>query len=459
MDKIVHKMVKINLQFAEEPSSSDLNAADLHVSAVMCGDRSAWPDVSLWQDRESRILDYCLQSTSICVSAVLTVCLKTSRVGFAKELHRQKSGLEGVGLSRGLGLLCVSRSLKSRNILKPVKPPSVRAKSTPLQLEWKKDMFAVLLGKNSDLAGKVREFRRLALYRKANHSYLEESTDVESEYMGKMHRAKGYEKLGATNPALIPYYRLRSSQQRMFKAVSGPYFPPNTPLPNRIKTIHCALLIQRAYQHFRRERKMRGILVIQAWFRQEETLRGYLRRKFESFRRVFFAGKLQHWYPLLVNKLRERKDRVNYAKGDYCRYLPCIRTMQRLARGFLVRKRVILWVKINAKLRTNRAIARFRRLKTAIWAESSSIEGNLVAVAISVESQIAALLDNLKQGKQVKGFTSEKEVTDYLNSLEKAEAQTRRQHLWQSASDRQQRLVQADRLIWATYNGDVAGCL
>lgn len=452
-------MVKVNLQFAEEPTISELNAAELHVNAVMSasGDRSACPDASLWQPRESRILDYCLQSVSISVNAVLTVCLKTSRVGFEKELQRQKNGVEGVGLYKGL--LCVSRSIKSRNILKPVKPPPPRVRTTPLLLEWKKDMFAALLGKNSDLVAKVKEFRRLAQDRKASHSYVEASTDVESQYMSKMHRAKGYEKLGATNPVLIPHYRLRVSQQRLFKAVSGPYFPPNTPLPNRIKTIHCALLIQRAYQYFRKERKMKGILVIQTWFRQEETLRGYLRRKFESFRRVFFAGKLQHWYPLLVSKLRERKDRVNYAKGDYYRYLPYIRTMQRLARGFLVRKKAILWVKINAKLRVRREIARSQRLKAVLWAESSSIEGNLVDIAISVETQIATSLEALKQGKRVKGFASEKEALDYLNSLEKAEAQSRRQQLWQSMGARQQQIVKAGRLIWATYNGDVAGSL
>jgi hypothetical protein len=320
-------------------------------------------------------------------------------------------------------------------------------------------MLAALLAKNADISVRIREFRRVALIRKGNGGYTEGNIDVESQYMGKMYRARGYEKLGATNPALIPSYRLRFSHKKLLKAVSGPYFPPNTPLPNRIKTIHCALLIQRAYRAFRQARKMKGILIIQTWFRQQETLRAYLKKKFDKFRRVFFAGKLKHWYPLLVNKFRERKDSVNYAKGDYCRFLPCIRTMQRLAKGFLVRKRLILWVKINAKLRANRGIAGFRRVKIGIWSQCSPVERNLIDTAIAVEEQIASSLEALKHGKRVKGFASEKEASEYLNSLEKAEMQTRRQHLWQCTVTRQQLIARSDRLIWATYNGDIARCV
>lgn len=456
----MHKMVKVNQQLADPPSESELNASELHVNAVMTGDEMAAPDKEEWQDKESKILEYCLQSTSVNVGAVLRLCLLTSRSSFALELNRQKASLEGLVLTRGLGLLSVSRSRKPRTLLQPVKRLSLKFKPSPL--EWKQDMLAYLLTKNSEIAGKVKDFRKEINKRRSKVSKADTKIDPENVYMLKMQRARQYDKSGPTSPNLLSYTRSKlpyKRENRLKKDVSGPYFVSGTSLPTRIFVIHCILVIQRGVRMWKNNVKLKGVQIIQTWFRQQETERVFLRKKFEKFRKMYFKEKLTNWILLIGKKRREKRKKYDYNRVDYSLYLPWIRTIQRLVKGFLTRKKVIPWVKSLAKIRAKRMTRRYQVVKQWNWTQGLGVEGKLISTAVSIEEQVSNSLELLQQGKSVKGFVSEKEVLEHLGSLEKAEKTERRQQLWVCRSERLAVMTRLDRLTLTTYNGDISGRL
>ena len=277
----------------------------------------------------------------------------------------------------------------------------------------------------------MKEFIVEATARKAAIAAGDARRDKEEEYVAKSQRARNYDKWGAVSP-LLNAGKMKNTGKTHYKLlrdVVGTFFPVGTKLEQRIKVVHSVRLIQRAYRQLLSQRKLAATLTLQAWFRARLATVSFTYCKFAKLRKVYFQAKLTHWYPVMVNRYREKRGK-RIRKLDFTCFLTQIVTVQKHIRGYLVRKYQLFWFQTWKKHRISRKNRFFPRKKLEIWGKTVNFEEDLLKTARAVEEQIADSQIMVRQGRKVRGFDSEKEMAEYFGSLEQAEITGRRQKMW-----------------------------
>lgn len=244
-------------------------------------------------------------------------------------------------------------------------------------------------------------------------------------------RAKMYEMYGAVSPySPLPEQKdtceVPDVPLRLLTDVKSDYFPVNTTLKLRVKTIHCILTLQKAIRKHKKDKLSKKAAKIQRWFR---AILREKRRKSEiitRFRRQFYSIYVKNRLKKVIFKRRERnwKGKLR-AISDYKQLNAFIVTIQRHFRGFLVRHRRSWPVKSREMERRRQKEVLGKVYKQAFWGQTEALEGEILGNAVNLMEQ----LTRLKQGKRPKALKREKDLIAYIKALESAGVRERKQRL------------------------------
>lgn len=453
LEKSVRKVLNLILKFSPLPSEHELNSSEMHVDNVMNTkvspqstiievDRSGKRVIRIlnstpegWKKtmwKEARIMEACLYGESVNVGLVLSTCLKMSRKTFTKEIAFVRECVEGCDL-RVLQSLSspppVSKHSQS-SIFPLHKSPnthrSVIRNSVSL-LDWKAKMLEMLLDLNKDSKKAVTSFLRD--YRSRQIAPKAPSERVKQV---KTDRAKLYETYGAVSPYQTPeendvaQLEVHLMDLVVLKGLGNEYFD-GTSLEYRIKVVHCVKVIQEKYREIRSNRTFKTAHTIQQWLRMVLAKAVVENIKLNRFRAVYYQGRLRHWLKLLAGKWRMRKQsRLSMDLSRYLSRVPTLLCIQKLVRGFLVRRIEVPHLRSLRSIRFAHSLKRIQVLKASLWRETRSFDDNIIKNALAVAEQLQYFHQTLQQGRKIKGFKTDKDLSAYIRSMEKAEARDRK---------------------------------
>lgn len=396
LEKISKKILRINLQFEDEPSDSDLNLSEIHVQKVMSvrvnqentlvnyNDKGQ-PCVNLptltvnpqtWRENYSSVvkaLDCCLLGDILSPYLTMFLCIKHSRSLYMNEISRQKQAIEeGLSsLSPNIAVLITNKKSKSmipqKKSLSPIKKPQ------PLpEPDYLEPLLKMMLDMNAEVEKNIKTFR--GCYYERNAEGIERIVRNKDPVL-KALRARNYEKFSAVNPwAKAPNNYMLSTvktlkslhmQPEVLFDLQNTYFDENLNLADRIKVIHSCLIIQNTYKLRRQRELTKKIVIIQRFFRGFLARKKALLVKFTGFRKVYYWQRLKHWYPLMVNKRRERK--MKFSGKDYSIFYQKIVLIQKVIRGFLARHSIVYWKKEFSRIKEKRRMEKMYEVKQNLW--------------------------------------------------------------------------------------------
>jgi hypothetical protein len=452
-EKQTKKMLKINSQFDDEPSEKDLNLTEMHVNKVMnmkigpentsitynqkgqqcVSVPSATIPVSSWKDlfsKTSRVIESILSSETVNIYPAVFCCVQVSRSHYQQEITRQKQAVEEGGnfLTPNIAVIITS---KKKTV---IKSPSPSAKLAILpEPDFSQPIFKQLLELNSTCIKNVKNFIANAVERRENERIPKTSDKIE-----KTLRLRNYEKYSAISPArsagrsALLTVRTRFQLQRMPNIVfdlENPYFDESKTLADRVKVIHFCIAIQKWFRKRRNLRLGENAIKIQKVFRGFLTRKVFFLKKLEKFRKVFHLARLRHWYPLMVNKFRERKGGM--IEMNHFLFEKEIVFIQKHVRGFLVRKHLVIWKKEVRKNRKNKEFERFHWNKIGIWKACFNCEDLAVDHSCSVASDITEYIrlnDFIKK--------DEKMLNEFVKIKDQVESEIRQEYLIDAKTER-----------------------
>jgi len=456
LEKSVRKVLNLVLKFSPPPSDHELNSSEMHVDNVMNTkvspqstiievDRSGKRIIRIlnstpegWKKtmwKEARIMEACLYGETVNVGLVLSTCLKISRKTFAKEIAFVRECVEACDLRVPQPLASPPPVTKhSQSSIFPVqhKPPNVTHRSVIRNsvnlLDWKAKMLEMLLDCNKDTQKVVSCFlrdyqsRQIAPKRHPNEHFKQVKTD----------RAKMYETYGAVCPYQTPEESDKTNLDAHFmdlkvlKDVKNDCFI-GTSLEYRIKVVHFARVIQRNYREIRAKRSFEACQTMQKWLRMVFA-KGIIENiKINRFKAVYYRARLTHWLKLLAGKwrMRNKKHKI-FDISHYLCEMPKILSIQKLIRGFLTRQLALPRLRSLQLVRFAHNLKRGQALKAALWRKTRTFDDNVVKNALAVAEQLQYFHQTLQQGRKIKGFKTDKDLSAYIRSMEKAEARDRK---------------------------------
>lgn len=281
---------------------------------------------------KSKILESCLFGESVSVSLVLSHCVSSSREAFAVEICKCRK----LANSEQVNTLP-----KFSVIVNPRMSVDLTKKGNWGSNEWMKNMVLMLMNKNIGLLMKMQQFREEASQRLQSPSEHGLGRPMVEDLDRKLSRAKSYETLGPFSPIPLPSSFPHHFCHYLLFDIDNIYFDSSQNLQDRIRVTHSALTIQHFFKKYLRRRQQEATTHITnslGLYRSLKTC-AFLKRNRTRWRCALW--KLQHWYPLLVNRWREKQDRKDYSKMSYHGLRFEIVDIQRLVRGYLTRKRRI----------------------------------------------------------------------------------------------------------------------
>jgi hypothetical protein len=255
-------------------------------------------------------------------------------------------------------------------------------------------------------------------------------------------RARNYEKFSAVNPWEDKQYSLSTVKTlkslHMHPAVlfdlENIYFDENSNLADRIKVIHSCLVIQKSFKWKKQKELEKKIVLMQKWVRGFLARRKIVWIKTQGLRKEFYWEKLKHWYPLWVNKWKERKSKLLVKdvekRFDCGKFLVLVVKIQKWVRGFICRKHKVYWAKVFFKLRQKKVNERFYKVKQGLWRVAEKLEGEAIRFTVGSE--------NGANGKEA----CKRSYNDMIFELEKSEElENRKKVLGEARSKRIQALA------------------
>jgi hypothetical protein len=339
LENIARKLLSISAQF-ESDDVGFSNPSEQHVYMVMseklgeepeepCSARDSPTKLRPAVSSKSKILESCLFGESVSVALVLSHCVSSSREAFSMEICKCRK-LASVDQMGALPKISV--------VVNPKMSVELSKKGNWGSNEWMKNMVLMLMNKNIGLLMKMQQFKEEATQRL--HSFSEPSLPPSVEDLDrKLTRARSYEASGPFSPVLLPSAFPRQLCHYLLFDIDNAYFESSHNLEERIRTTHSVLTIQHSYKQYVQLKKQEALRHVANSIALHQALRTchFLKRNRTRLRVALW--RLRHWYPVLVNRWRERKDKKNYSAVSYQGLRFEIVDIQRLARGFLTRKR------------------------------------------------------------------------------------------------------------------------
>mmetsp|Transcript_15739 Transcript_15739/g.28769 ORF Transcript_15739/g.28769 Transcript_15739/m.28769 type:complete len:456 (+) Transcript_15739:320-1687(+) len=375
--------------------------------------------------KQAKMLESCLYGESISPQFVMTYFVQSLRQIFQNEVCRQQTALEG-----NYGLISVmNKQRKSKTCLPPIRKSSASAlRHSPAcsETEWKSNLVRMLLDRNADIDRRIKLFVQEYRERHPDSFYVPKDRHIyksSSIHVAKTIRARNYEKQTHSHSQSFTetktFEHLKNLPDSVFD-IDNPYFDEAFCLAKRIKVIHSCVVIQRAFLTSKYAKVRKAAIKIQTAWRGYQARRGALYYRMHKFRRAYFLGRLAHWFPLLANKFRERKDTRHFDADKYAAYVSYIRKIQKVARGYLGRK----YAKFYARVQTRRPRAlQIYHTKKRFWRTSIDLEARTLANS-SHNSQ-----DSVSKGVRSsysRGARGTKEIQSLMTKLEKSESEYRK---------------------------------
>lgn len=138
---------------------------------------------------------------------------------------------------------------------------------------------------------------------------------------------------------------------------------------------HCSRAIARAWKGYKQKQRRTAVAGIIVGLRRHLSLKREWTRRTKKARELYLWVRLKHWYPLLVAHFRTRHWKPYKDLGYYIGELDQCVTIQRLARGYLARKRLPL-VRFQASTRLPKLSP--RPSKPTIWRKSWELDLELL---------------------------------------------------------------------------------
>ncbi|OMJ81777.1 hypothetical protein SteCoe_17659 [Stentor coeruleus] len=396
LEKISKKILRINLQFEDEPSDSDLNLSEIHVQKVMSvrvnqentliniNDKGQayvnLPTLTVnpqtWRENYSSIvkaLDCCLLGEILNPYLPMFLCVKHSRGLYLNEISRQKHAIvEGLSsLSPNIAVMITNK--KSKSTIPQKKSLSPIKKTQPLpEPDYLEPFVKMMLNMNAEVEKNIKTFR--GNYYERNAEGIERIGRNKNPVL-KALRARNYEKFSAVNPwaksqnnymlSTVKTLKSLHMQPEVLFDLQNMYFDENLNLPDRIKVIHSCLIIQNTYKLKRQRELIKKVIIIQKFIRGFLARKKALFVKFAGFRKVYYLQRLKHWYPLMVNKRREHK--LKFSGKDYSIFYQKIVMIQKVIKGFLARHNVVYWKKEFRRIKEKRSFEKIYEIKQNLW--------------------------------------------------------------------------------------------
>ena len=463
-EKLVKKMLKVNTQFDDDPTESDMNLSEIHVQKIMnmkigpentsiaYNDKgqacvtvpSASVPTSLWKEsicQSVKLLEAFLSGDVIGLYPAIYFCVKQSRSNYIVEVIRQKQAMEEGSNFLSPNIAVIITSKKSKNLIPSIKKsvsPARKINVLP-EPDYMITLSKMFLNMNSDIDKSIKGFAISYFERNDN-----EKTRVAKirNMMEKAMRLRSYEKYSAVSPWLhntsnYPLNTVRTitnfqiMPQILFD-LENPYFDEGRTFADRIKMIHSCIVIQKYFMMKKKKVLEKNAVHIQKY------LRGFLGRKIAlmkrttSFRKMYYWERLKHWYPLFVNKLREKRSVVP-ENEDYSSRLDKIIFIQSVIRGVFTRKIQIFWKREFFKIRLLKTEVNFFVKKQQLWVASLTNEDLAFCYSKSSEEDISSFIEQNESKSRRK---EEKSISEILRVKEKAEAEVRKKFLQSSKIDR-----------------------
>ena len=409
IDKIARKMSRINMQFDDDPTEKDMNLSEIHLQKVMSvrisqentsviyNDKGqafiSLPGLSitssLWRENYSivaKTIEGCLSGEVLIPYSSMYLCVRQSRGLYTTELCRQKMAIEEGSVSLSPNIAVSITMKKSKQSLGPQKVMlSPLKKTAPLpEPDYLTALLGMMMEANADTDRSMRQFAAIYYARNGEDSGR---PCKNKDMVSKALRARDYEKFSAVNPWGSNLGKYRLSTVKTLKSLhmqplalfdlENTYFDENCNLAERIKVIHSCLIIQNKFKERRRREIEKKVVVIQRFVRRFLDRKKRGRGKNNALWRAIYWERLKHWYPLMVNKFRERKS--NVSGKNYNIFYVKIVMIQKWMRGYLARKNIITWKKIFHKLRERKRFENLYRMKQKLWRISRKYEDTLLA--------------------------------------------------------------------------------
>ncbi|CAG9335429.1 unnamed protein product [Blepharisma stoltei] len=461
LEKISRKMMRINMQFEDDITESEKNLSEIHVNSLMntkiCAENTyfSYDDngetlvtvpqgninvISLKEQysKVMKILESCLYGDNINVYNLFSHCVNYGRQIFDCEVKRQKITIEqGMTGTVPLSVFITSKSNSNLNNTKKMLSPIRKQPQLP-ECNWTNSMFKMMMDQNAEISKGIKNFISEYNLRHSSGSLSKDFDSQEDKSIYKAQRAKTYEERPPVNPGKCETYpsiiissRNRSKQSKNLFMTCHQYFEESSTLEQRINLIHSCILIQRSFRNYKERVYTSAIIIIQKNVRMFLTKKKLFLEKISKFRRIYFWERLKHWYPLLVNKIRERKSQRPLK--DYSPYAYHILTIQRISRGYIERKLKLPW-KIRFKFLLDRKInfINYTR-KQAMWRSCFKDEEELFSSTQNINESMnpyKAQLDDRTNKKD------EKELIEVIHNFEKTKMESRKRSLMKARSKR-----------------------
>ena len=372
----IKKMMLINSKFEEKPSKSLLSATEIHTHKIMktkLSDsdskqsiikKSSNSDISesLWYENYSksmRILDCMLLGEVIDLYSPVMYCIRSNRKIIEKAFETINSIIGALGGLDNPKTEEVKESSMKTEVINEI--------NTELNDETNLSLFNMFEGFNQKI-------------QKAIKNFVSKCSESDSKYLPKLPRPRNTKEKSSRNlnyglrKPINPHSKpkeLQRPKKTLFDQ-KNEYFKNNENLPEIVLFIHSCIVIQRFIKFRKLKKFVNKSITIQRWFRGYLARKKIFKQKTEKFRKIFASYRIKHWLSLLANKLRER--RSTFKNQDYKKFMNQILKIQKFARSYLVRKKILYWKRVFFRLRSQKMDKSLYLNKRVLWKSSFANE-------------------------------------------------------------------------------------
>jgi hypothetical protein len=148
--------------------------------------------------------------------------------------------------------------------------------------------------------------------------------------------------------------------------------------------------------------------------------------RLQPFRRAFYRERIRHWLRLVAGRWRMAKDRTVLRSQEwYLQRVSTVLLIQKAVRGLIARKTDVPLLKFCFRQYQAHLQIRIHSLKFSIWQRCRIPESDMLQTAGALAEQLHFFQHTQHQGKRIKGFKTDKDLTAYIRSMQKAESRDR----------------------------------
>lgn len=395
----IKKMMLINSKFEEKPSKNLLGATEIHLHKIMkakifeesskqtLGKKSSNSEISesLWYENYSksmRILDCMLIGEVIDIYSPVLYCIRSNRTVFEQLYEKVYCSLRSTEEIK-------QEDLNANMLIEnSVKIEINNANSGINATEADLSLLNMFEGFNQKIQKAIKSF--VSKCSQTDWITLPK-TPRPRNHTEKSIRNKNYKLKSPINPHSPP---TKSKSQKKLFDPQNPYFKSPTPLPEVILITHSCIVIQRFIKYRKFKKFTSKSIIIQKWIRGFLARKKFFLHKTEKFRKIFASARIKHWLSLLANKIREKKSSIN--PQNYHKYLKQILTIQKFAKGFLARTKIVYWKKVFSQLKSRKTDKILYLQKQKLWKCSFLNEDSALFNTKTAEEDLSSFIAQLE---------------------------------------------------------------